>query len=68
MQSYDVDAATILSVHATFCSVFRTFETWQINEADLLFGGSRQPVRFDVPQLRQRIAHPPLKTPGARRA
>lgn len=62
VQSYEVDTATIRSIYATFCSVFPSVETWQTNETDLLFVGSRLPVRYDVAQLRQRIAEAPFNS------
>jgi spermidine synthase len=61
VQSYEVDSATIRSIYATFCSMFAVVETWQTNENDLLFIGSKEPIRYDADALRRRIQEPPFK-------
>jgi spermidine synthase len=61
VQAYEIDSATIRSIYATFCSVFPVVETWQTNQADLLFVGSREPIRYDAEALRKRISEPPFK-------
>ena len=62
VQAYEVDSATIRSIYATFGSVFPVVETWQTNESDLLFIGSKEPIPYDVEALRRRIAEEPFKT------
>lgn len=61
VQAYEVDSVTIRTIYATFASVFPVVETWQTNESDLLFVGSREPVRYDADALRKRIEEPPFK-------
>ena len=61
VQAYEVNSATIRSIYATFSSVYPVVETWQTNQADLLFVGSNEPVRYDVDELRKRIGQAPFK-------
>ncbi|HZS37905.1 MAG TPA: fused MFS/spermidine synthase [Polyangia bacterium] len=59
VQAYSVDAETVRSAYATVASVFPYVETWVTEEADLVLVASLQPIRYDVQQLRARIAEEP---------
>ncbi len=62
LQIYDVDAATVSSVYATFASVFADAETWESQvETDLFLIGSQTPVPHDSTRLRTRLAAEPFR-------
>lgn len=61
-QAYEIDLLTMRSVYATLSSVFPNVETWQTMSTDVLLACSRVPIRYDVPQLRQRIQTEPFKS------
>jgi spermidine synthase len=62
MQTYDVDDRTIEIFYRTLGSVFPNVESWQTEEGDLLLVATREPISYDVEQLRQRLASEPLKS------
>ena len=62
VQAYEVDAATIKTIYATFASVFPVVETWQSQRTDLIIVGRSEPAVYDVEALRKRIAQEPIRT------
>ena len=62
VQAYEVDAQTMRSIYATIGSVFPNVETWRTERGDLLLVASMQPVDYDVPALRRRIAREPFRS------
>ncbi|MEY2486230.1 MAG: spermidine synthase [Verrucomicrobiota bacterium] len=62
MQTYDVDDRTIETFYRTLGSVFGNIESWQTQEGDLLLVASREPLTYDIPTLRKRLAAEPFKT------
>lgn len=62
VQAYEVDGETISTIYATLSSVFPTVETWKTQSGDLLFIGSKEPIVYHVPVLRQKIQGEPYKS------
>jgi len=62
VQAYDIDSPTVRTIYATLASVFPEIDTWQVNRADLLLVASAKPIRYDVAQLRQRLAQEPFRS------
>jgi spermidine synthase len=60
VQGYEVDVPTMNTIFATLGTAFPFVEVWQLESADLLFVGSRQPVVKDVGVLRARVAGEPF--------
>lgn len=61
VQSYAVDGHTIKTVIATLHEVFPHVDVWWLEEGDLLLVASAEPVRWDLPQLRARLAGEPYR-------
>ncbi len=62
LQSYEVDAETVRTVYATLAGVFPHVETWMTRSGDLVLVASLQPIRYDVPALRARLATEPYRS------
>ena len=62
LQAYEVDAQTVRTAFATLASVFPEVETWATEGGDLVLMASRQPIPFDVPRLREKVAQEPFKS------
>ena len=62
VQMYEVDEQTIRTIYATLSSVFAHVETWQTQRGDLLLLAAAQPVSYDIPRLRARIAREPFRS------
>ncbi len=62
VQAYEIDQRTMEIFYSTLGSVFPNIESWQTAGGDLLLMASRQPVKYDVPALRARLAEEPFKT------
>jgi spermidine synthase len=62
VQGYEIDARTLRTVYATLAAVFPQVETWQTSQGDLLLIASVRPRRYDIAELRARIAEEPFKT------
>ncbi|HST30190.1 MAG TPA: fused MFS/spermidine synthase [Chthoniobacterales bacterium] len=62
MQAYRVDTRTIQIFYATMSSVFPHIETWQTGYGDLLLLASEEPITYDIPSLRARIATEPFQS------
>ena len=62
VQAYDVDDRTIEIFYRTLGSVFGVIESWQTQEGDLLLMASREPLPYDVTQLRNRLNEEPFKS------
>jgi len=62
VQAYDIDAETVRTIYATMGSVFPQVTTWRTHEGDLLMVATREPITFDVEQLRRRVASEPYRT------
>ena len=62
VQMYEVDEQTIRTIYATLSSVFAQVETWQTQRGDLLLLAAAQPVSYDIPRLRARIAREPFRS------
>ena len=60
-QGYDIDAQAVQSIYATLHAVFGHVETWQTNEADMLFIASAQPLPYRVEAMKERIAQSPYR-------
>jgi spermidine synthase len=66
LQAYEVDGQTIRTAYATLAAVFPVVETWHTHPNDLLLVASLQPITYDVPALRARVAQEPYKSALAR--
>ena len=62
VQAYNVDNRTLRSVYATMASVFPEVETWDLRVADLLLVASKKKTRYDLAQIRERIAKEPFRS------
>jgi spermidine synthase len=62
LQGYSVDSRTVRTVLATLASVFPYVEIWQTKVADIIMVCSMQPIRHDVPMLRERIRQEPYRS------
>jgi spermidine synthase len=61
LQTYEVDLRTVASVYATLRTAFPYVETWQVGDSDLLLMAARDPIVYDVRQLRARLAQEPFR-------
>ncbi len=62
IQAYEVDGRTMRTAIATLESVFPHVEAYLSRSGDILFLASKQPLAYDVAQLRRRIASEPWKS------
>lgn len=62
LQTYEVDLQTVASVYATLHAAFPYVETWQVGDSDLLLMAASEPIVYDVPRLRARLAQEPFRT------
>jgi spermidine synthase len=62
MQTYDVDDRTIQIFYRTLGAVFPNVESWQTEGGDLLVAASLEPIKYDAPMLRHRLAAEPFKS------
>jgi spermidine synthase len=62
LQAYCVDTRTVQIFYATLHSVFPHIETWQTADNDLMLIGSENPISYDIPVLRERVAQEPFKS------
>ncbi|MCC8190662.1 MAG: fused MFS/spermidine synthase, partial [Planctomycetes bacterium] len=58
-QSYEIDAATAVTILATLREVFPHVECWYTQPNDLVFVAGMEPVRPDVSVLRRRLQEQP---------
>ena len=61
VQGYMVDTQTVRTIYTTLHSVFPYIEAWQAGPGDMVFICSMEKVRYSVPDLRARFAHPTFK-------
>ncbi len=61
LQAYEVDGQTVRTALATLGSVFPEVEAWATEPGDLVLMASREPIRYDVPTLRARVAADPFR-------
>ena len=61
VQAYEVDSKTLRTVIATVARVFPYVEAWQLHAGDLALIASMQPIAYDAPRLRARIASAPFR-------
>ena len=54
-------SATIRTVYATLGAVFGGIESFRSNDGDLMFVATMEPLVFDVPRLRERLAQEPYR-------
>jgi spermidine synthase len=62
LQAYEVTPDTVRTVYATLGAEFPMIETWQTQLGDLVFVATREPIRYDTTQLRERIASEPYRS------
>ena len=60
-QTYGADDQTIETFYRTLGSVFPNIESWQPRAGDLLLAASLEPLKYDVPALRERLSSSPFK-------
>jgi hypothetical protein len=61
LQAYEVDAPTIRIAYGTITSVFPYVETWQSKGGDLLLVGSREPLQYNIDEIRRRMSDPIIR-------
>jgi spermidine synthase len=61
-QAYEVDAASVKSLLATYGRELPAIEVWQTHTNDLMLVGARAPMRHDLERLRERIAEEPFRS------
>jgi spermidine synthase len=61
LQGYEVDGQTVRTVYATLAAVFPTVETWRTQSGDMLLMAGVDPIVYDVPRMRERLAHEPYR-------
>lgn len=61
VQGYEVDTETVLTICATLRSVFPHVQVWRTMSSDMLFVCSKEALRYDLEQIKEKIQHPPLK-------
>lgn len=62
VQAYEIDTPTIRTIYATLGAVFPYIDTWQSKTDDLILLCSKDPIRFDAPELRKRVAEEPFRS------
>jgi spermidine synthase len=62
LQSYEVDGETVRTVYAALRSGFPQVESWFAKRRDLILLATREPVIYDVPSLRARLATEPFRS------
>jgi hypothetical protein len=62
LQAYEVDGQTVRTVYASLASVFPWIETWRTQSGDMLLMASAEPIRFDVPMMRERMKQEPFRS------
>jgi spermidine synthase/MFS family permease len=62
LQSYEVDGETVRTVYAALHSAFPQIESWFAKRRDLILLGTAEPVIYDVPALRSRLAAEPFRS------
>jgi spermidine synthase len=62
LQAYEVDAETVRTVYATLSAVFPHVETWTTRSGDMVLAASLEPIVWDVPTLRERLAREPHRS------
>jgi spermidine synthase len=62
LQTYEVDGETVRTVYAAVHSAFPQVESWFAKRRDLILVGTAEPVAYDVPALRQRLAEEPFRS------
>jgi predicted membrane-bound spermidine synthase len=62
VQAYDIDKRTLRAVYATLGSVFPEIETWELATNDLLLVASKTPIRYDLADIRARLAREPVRS------
>ena len=62
VQAYDIGAPTLRTIYATLRTTFGHVDTYVTRGGDLLLVASRQPIVYDIGQLRQRLNQEPYRT------
>ncbi|HEY6930201.1 MAG TPA: fused MFS/spermidine synthase [Thermoanaerobaculia bacterium] len=62
LQSYEVDGETVRTVYAALHTAFPQIESWFAKRRDLILLATREPVIYDVPSLRARLATEPFRS------
>jgi len=60
VQGYEIDAETLRVVLRTLRGAFPVIEIWHTESDDLMLVGSRQPLVYDIPSIRARLATEPF--------
>lgn len=66
VQGYEIDGESIGTTYATLASVFPYIETWSLQNGDLTFIASREPLVHDVAELRRQVGREPYRSALAR--
>ena len=62
LQAYEVDVRTIRTMYATLVSAFPEVETWQLGNNDLAFVASKEPLGYNLAEIRARMAEEPYRS------
>jgi spermidine synthase len=62
VQTYSIDARTARTIYATLATAFPNIQTWTTGPGDIVLVASREPLPFDVAQMRARLAAEPFRT------